>query len=134
MKKLKEISIDEIIQGKNWKIHPSNDSIEIWEVEATETFDPKDCIAYSAIFVTDTGSVTPLILIKEVCDLDYGGDYVEYKNGKWQQLGIESNPNSSKGKDYIANPLFIDPSFDADDDYRKEHQDNFKKWIVKLNE
>jgi hypothetical protein len=136
MQKIKDVSIEEIKQGQNWKVYVPEDPnlpLEEWEIEVAEVFLPEDNIAYSAIFVEDGAEkVKPLIQIKEVGYLDYGGDYCEWVDGKWQQLGLTPNPNASSGKDYVANPLTNDPSFDADWDYRKDHSDNFKKWVVKL--
>lgn len=135
MKKIKDISIQEIKEGKNWKAYPSKDpslSVAEWEIDSSESFDFTDHIAYSAIFVSHKGDVYPLVIVKEVGDLDYGGDSCAYEDGKWKQSGLEPNPNAPNGEEYFADPLIIDPSFDADDDFRKEHQDNFKKWIEKF--
>ena len=134
-RKIKDITINEIILGKNWKLTLPEDfdiPMEEWEIQDTDTFNEEDNIVYSAIFVTKSGKVTPLVLLKEVGDLDYGGDYCEYLNGKWSQVGLVANPNMESTDEYIANPLEQDPSFDADDDYRAEHRENFKKWSEKL--
>ena len=133
--KIRDITLQENKEGKNWKVFPSrseNVPIEEWDIESSDSFNSDDNVAYSALFVTEDGQVTPLLQIKEVGGLDYGGDYAEYKNGKWQQLRLEPNPSASKGKDYVANPLDNDPSFDAEDDYRKKHKENFKTWVKKL--
>ena len=79
--RIRDITLEEIRQGKNWKV--THDEAFDWEndpleslsiVEATE-FEPEDEIVYSAIRVTDGGKITPLVMIKQVQDLGYGGDY-----------------------------------------------------------
>lgn len=136
---IKDITIDEIRQGKNWKvISPENIDwenilLEAIPIEACEKFNVSDLIVYSAVFVTDDERVTPLVIIKEAFSVEYGGDYCEMVKGRWQQSGLEPNPNASPGNEYFANPLEEDESFISDeDDYRKWHRDNFKKYIKLL--
>src|SRR5262245_58772207 len=136
MKKIKDISLAEVKEGKRWQVHPPDDidtPLEEWEIEPKDDFEPEDHVAYSAIFVTDEGDITPLIQVKQVLDLDYGGDYCEYKNGVWRQLGLEPNPNAPHGKDFVSSPLENDPSFDTNWDHRAWHRENFKKWVQNLS-
>ncbi len=135
MKIIKDISLEEIKRGSNWKATYPEDPDAPFEdclVEETIDFKPEDTIAYSVISVTEDEQVKPLIQIKEVVYLDYGGDYCEWIDGKWRQLGLVPNPNAPISQEYVANPLDIDPSFDADHDYRAWHRDNFKKYISKI--
>ncbi|MBK9153927.1 MAG: hypothetical protein IPM25_06875 [Chloracidobacterium sp.] len=135
---IRDITVVDIRQGKNWKV--CDDEYFDWEndllenlpiIDATE-FRPEDDIVYSAIYVTDEGEVKPLVLIKAVEDLDYGGDYCEFVNGKWQQVGFVPNPNAAPGNEYVANPLEQDGSFISEDDYRDYHREHFKKFAQRL--
>ena len=135
MKQIKDITLSEIKKGLNWKITlPENPDapLEDCSIELVDKFEPTDLIGYSAISVTDEGAITLLIQIKEVQDLDYGGDYCVLRDGKWEQMGLKPNPNISASTDYVANPLDIDPSFDADWEHRAWHRENFKKLIDKV--
>lgn len=136
MKKIEDISPQEIREGNNWKVKLPKDlntPLEQWEIEQEADFHPEDRVAYSAVYVTDDGNVTPLIMIREVGHLDYGGDYCEFRNGGWVQLGLEPNPEAKPGKEYVANPLQNDPSFGADQNIREDHRKNFQKWVSKIN-
>src|SRR5687768_3622654 len=136
---IKDITIEDIRQGKNWKAQSAEDFG--WEdnpledlsiVEATE-FEPDDTVIYSLLVVYDEGEVKPLVQIKQVQDLDYGGDFCEFVNGKWQQLGLVPNPNAPLGTEYVANPLEQDGSFISDDDdYRAYHRAGFRKFASHL--
>lgn len=136
---IKDITLEDIRQGKNWKAQSPEDFN--WEdnplenlsiVEATE-FESADMIIYSLLLVFDEGEVKPLVMIKQVLDLDYGGDYCEIVNGKWQQLGLVPNPNTPSCTEYVANPLEQDGSFISDDDdYRAYHRAGFRKFASHL--
>lgn len=137
--RIKDITLDDIRGGKNWKVVLPEDgvfpeAIPLEEVAAEEAdeFGPGDYIAYSSIFVTGAGEVKPLVMIKLVADLDYGGDYCEFVDGRWRQLGLEPDPHAPSGEEYVANPLEQDPSFVSEDDYRKAHREGFKKYISLL--
>ena len=127
--KIKDIRPNEIAAGKNWKVIDDDFDydlpLEEWDIEEADEFDMEDTIAYSAVY-TVGDAVIPLILIKEVQDMDYGGDYCEYVNGKWSQVGLVPKPDLPVGDEYIANPLAHDPSFDADWDYRGWHKEQFR--------
>lgn len=136
--RIRDISIADIIACRNWKVVNTHDfdlekdpleNLSI--VEATE-FEPEDEIVYSAIFVTEGGRVNPLVMIKAVEDLDYGGDYCELLDGKWQQVGLVPNRDAPSGTEYIANPLEQDESFISDDDYRAYHRNGFQTYASKL--
>ncbi len=136
---IKDITIEDIRQGKNWKAQSpeefgwEDNPLEDLSIgEATE-FEPDDTVIYSVIVVYDDGEVKPLVQIKEVQDLDYGGDFCEIVNGKWQQLGLVPNPNAPLGTEYVANPLEQDESFSSDDhDYRAYHRAGFRKFASHL--
>ncbi|MCJ8330085.1 MAG: hypothetical protein HRT89_12410 [Lentisphaeria bacterium] len=138
---INDLTIEDIKSGKNWIITDSNelvefDNLEDVHISQNDTFSEVDTILYPAVFVTENEEVSPLVLIRQVNDLDYGGDYCEIHNGKWRQLGLEPNPNAPSGTEYIANPLSIDSSFDTmdneKDDLRLYHREEFKKWSTKL--
>ena len=135
---IKDITIDDIRQGKNWKVQ-SPDSVRWQEIlmedlfiSEAQDFEQEDMIVYSTIFVSDDGDTKPLVMIKRVQDLDYGGDYCELVDGKWQQVGLVPNPNAPFGEEYIANPLEQDDSFGSDGDYRAYHRDGFNKFAANL--
>jgi hypothetical protein len=132
---IKDITLDDIRQGKNWKvispesIHWDDVLLEEIPIEECQRFHEEDLIVYSVIFVTDDERVTPLVMLKEAYSAEYGGDYCEFVNGHWRQVGLKPNPNAPLGNEYFANPLDEDESFISDDyDYRKWHRDNFKKY------
>ena len=134
---IKDITIEDIRQGKNWKAQSpeefgwEDNPLEDLSIgEATE-FEPDDTIIYSVIVVYDDGEVKPLVQIKEVQDLDYGGDFCEIVNGKWQQLGLVPNPDTTFDTEYVANPLDEDESF-SEDDYREHHRAGFRKFASQL--
>ena len=134
--RIDEISISDIAAGRNWKISASWDPHEdpgYPPLSPAESFSDDDYVVYSAVFVTDAGKVTPMLLIKRVGDLDYGGEYLELKDGSWRRLGEEPDPHAPHGVDFIATPLQCDPSFDAgDQDHRLYHRDNFRQWAPAL--
>jgi hypothetical protein len=136
--RIRDIQIADIVAGKNWKVGNTNEFD--WEnerlealpiVEAVE-FEPEDEIVYSGVYVTLNGVVEPMVLIKAVEDSGYGGDYCEFVDGRWQQVGLVPNPDAPLGTEYIANPLEQDESFNSDHDYRAYHRNGFHKNAFKL--
>ncbi len=131
--RIKDIQVSEVGAGKNWRFVPPDDDawldlpMEEWgDVQETDRFDATDTVIYSALIAYPSGAVTPLLQLKEVGYADYGGDYCEFVNGEWRQLGLSPNPDAPRGQEYVANPLPIDPSFSSfDHDYRKWHRDGF---------
>ena len=134
---IKDITIEDIRQGKNWKAQSAEDfawensPLEDLPIVAATEFEPEDIVIYSALAVYDDGEVKPLVQIKCVEDLDYGGDYCELVNGKWQQVGLVPNPDTTFGTEYVANPLDEDESFSGDD-YREYHRAGFRKLASQL--
>ena len=77
--RISDISLDDIRQGKNWKLLDPDEFLgslpmEEMSIEPLERFGPEDYVVYSAIYVTDAGEVLPHVMIKEVGSLEYGGD------------------------------------------------------------
>ncbi len=142
--RIRDLTIDDIRSGQNWRVTDPEKLAEAGEtfnledvhIAKAESFSRKDTVAYSGVYVTESGHVSPLVLIKEVGDVEYGGDYCEIHAGKWRQVGLVPNPQAPDGTEYIANPLDQDPSFNTmdneKDDYRAAHREGFKKWSVKL--
>lgn len=131
--KIRDITIADIRAGKNWRLSDIDLQecldlpMEEWGplVEALR-FEPSDCVVYSGLVAYASGRVKPIVCVREVQYLDYGGDYCEFVQGKWRQVGLVPNPNAEVGREYIANPLANDPSFDAlDHDYREYHRRGF---------
>ena len=90
-------------------------------------------VVYSGLLVADDGTVTPLVLVRQVGHPGYGGDYCEFVDGAWRQLGLVPNPNALPSKEYIAKPLDLDTSFDPKE-YRDEHEEGFRRWAAQLGE
>ena len=133
--KIRDITIDDILACKNWRLSeldveacldlPMEECGPLAEVEA---FAPNDRVIYSGITVYPSGRVVPIVCIREVQYLDYGGDYCEFVDGAWHQLGLEPSLISEVGDTYIADPLFNDPSFNAPDhDHRRVQRDGFAR-------
>ncbi len=144
-RRIRDLTLDDIRSGRNWKVADPDELSQIGarfrledvHILEADSFAQNDTIAYAALFVTEDGSVSPLVLIKMVGDIDYGGEYCEVQDGKWRQVGLVSNPSAPHGVEYVANPLDIDPSFTTLDapkaDFRAEHRANFRKWCSSLN-
>lgn len=137
--RIRDITLDEIRQGKNWKlVNPremlGDSPLEDVSIEECESFLPEDYVVYSAIYVTNAGEVQPRVMIKEVGDMEYGGDECEFVGGKWRQAGLVPNPNAPLGTEYFANPLAEDPSFFADEeeDDRAYNREQFRQWAPRL--
>lgn len=138
--KINEITVEDIKAGKNWRVVDPSEfaEVELEDLTIAEqvAFSPEDYVVYSTIYVTDSGRVTPMVTIREVGTLEYGGDMCELKDGKWQRLGATPNPNLQEfGKEYIANPLPNDPTFDTGDPMDDEpayNRTQFKQWAERL--
>lgn len=134
---IKDISVNDIRAGKKWKVISPNDIdwenilLEDTPIQECSNFKEDDLVVYSAIYVADDeNQIIPIVMIKEAFSVEYGGDYCELIDGHWRQVGLEPNPNYPFGNEYIASPLEEDQSFTSDDqDYRKWHQNKFKKYI-----
>jgi hypothetical protein len=138
---IRDLTVADIRAGHNWRLvepdssFDENRPMEEWRIQAASRFTEDDEIVYSALWVTDGGIVTPLVVIKRVGDLDYWGDSCEWIDGRWRQVGLTPNPSAPPGQEYVANPLPQDPSFDAPDhDYRAEHRAGFRRWATNLGD
>jgi len=138
--KINEITVEDIKAGKNWKLLDPNELLELELEDLTiaehVAFSDDDYVVYSTVYVTDSGSVTPMVIIREVGTLEYGGEMCELKDGRWQRLGANPNPDSQVfGNEYIANPLPNDPTFDTGDPTDDEpayNRTQFKRWAEQL--
>ncbi len=141
--RIRDLTIDDICSGRNWRATNPREFARVGEtlnledlhIARAESFSPKDTVVYSCVYVTDSGQVSPVVLIKEVGDAEYGGDYCEIHAEKWRQVGLVPNPQAPHGQEYVANPLEQDPSFntmDSQDDYRAAHRAGFRKWAAEL--
>jgi hypothetical protein len=137
---IKDITLSDIRSGINWKLVNVDCDLdddlpmENWSIEPCNSFTSNDTIVYSGVSVTDKGIATPLICIREVQDLDYGGDYCEYVHGNWRQVGLQPNPNAPHSEEFNANPLPEDPSFESPThDYREYHRNGFHKWVLQID-
>jgi len=130
--KIGDIAVADVLRGKTWRFVPAPDEafdrpMEEWYgVEDAHGLEPTDSVLYSGVSVSDTGEIRPILLLKVLGDVEYGGDYCEFVSGRWRQVGLVPQPNAPPSQEYIANPSVLDPSFDApDQDYRKAHQEGF---------
>jgi hypothetical protein len=142
--RIRDLTPTDVLSGRNWKVSNRTEllleaaamNLEDVHIEATDSFAIDEVVVYSALFVTENGIASPLLLIREVGDFDYGGDYCELHNGKWRQVGLVPNPNAPHGTECIANPLEQDPSFTTldgpPDRMRIENRENFLLWANKL--
>ncbi len=143
--KIEDITLRDVVAGKNWKVLDGSRAfdmsldgqaqVELQElsIDESEDFSDEDYIVYSGVSVTLSGKVAPLLLIKRVGNLDYGGDYCEFHEGRWRRVGIEPNPNAEFSFEYFAAPLRADRSFDSDqDELRNDNREQFRKYHSKL--
>ena len=134
---IRDITLADICAGKNWRLIPqTGDWVEVpledWGplIEA-EQFTPEDHVVYSGLVAYRSGRVEPLVLVKRVGDGDYGGDYCEFVDGEWRQVGLVPNPDAEINEEFIANPLQSDGSFSSDE-YREYHRLGFQTHVRKL--
>jgi len=107
--------------------------MEEWDgVREAGPLEPVDTVIYSGVNVFEGGEIRPILMLKVLGDVEYGGDYCEYVGGRWRQVGRTRDPDARPSQEYISHPSLQDPSFDAvDHDYRKWHQDGFAAHVVK---
>lgn len=134
-----EIPACDVRLGKNWKFSKplSPETLELpitdWgPIVECDDFRTDDTIVYSGLVVLANGQVLPTTIIKEVGDLDYGGEICIYYRGMWEVLAPQLQLGSIR-EEYFANPLELDPSFDSDDgDYREDHRSGFLEYCSGL--
>ena len=91
-------------------------------------FNSQELAVYSGLLVLSDKQVLKTICVKEVGDLDYGGDYCVFIDGSWKVLGPDIGIGGEIEEEYFANPLENDPSFDSlDHDYREAHRAEFRQ-------
>lgn len=141
--RLRDLTIGDVCSGQNWKLTVPEEMAEIGttlnmedvHLEAADSFTLEDTVAYAAVCAQEDGQIVPLVLVKTVGYLDYGGDWCDYREGRWRQVGLVPNPNAPRGEEFIANPLAIDPSFETGDpeqDYRAAHRAGFLAWVARM--
>ena len=140
--RIRDIPLAEIRAGRNWRLTSEQEPewpdqpLEDWQIEPALTLRAEDSVVYSGVYVVDEPSfiVTPIVLVKELKGLDYGGDYCELVHGRWGQIGLVPNPTAPAGTEYIADPRADDPSFDSPDhDYREWHRSGFRRYSLHLS-
>ncbi len=73
MQRIKDILLEEIKAGKNWKVKLPNDlntPFEEWEVEPEEEFSLDDRVAYSAVFVSQNDTIMDWKIRTGIVDAD----------------------------------------------------------------
>ncbi len=106
--------------------------MEEWQIESGAPLQTNDHAVYSAVNVLENGRVEPLLLVKEVSSIEYGGDYCEYVDRQWRQVGLVPNPDAPIGTEYVANPHIEDPSFIGECGHAW-HAKNFALHVVKMS-
>lgn len=136
---INDIEIEDVRQGKKWRVAPP---LEGWTVRSIEQqanlveaddeglFIASDQVVYSGLMAFPSGRVKAVLLFKKVGDAEYGGVYWHRQGNSWREVGVEPDPGYELGgREFIANPLSVDPSFDAPDhDYRAVHRDGFRRY------
>lgn len=90
----------------------------------------KDHAVYSAVYVLENGQVDPFLIVRDVSSRTPGGDYAEFVDGRWRQLGLVPNPDAIPGTEYIANPHPNDKSFKASQ--RELQSDMFARFVGRV--
>lgn len=152
--RIADITLAEVLNGRNWRVtepepKPSDTAslddferwekaywqwkqrMDRWEIEAADAHNLQDRIVYSGVVVSRDGAVSPILLIRSIEELDFGGDYLQLVSGEWRPLGEAPKPDAPPVEEYIANPLRADRSF-ADVEYRQWHRTNFRQWAARL--
>ena len=127
--RIKDIKVAAVFAGKNWLLTDGSDlssNIIDWEIAEASVFTKNDTIVYSGIEVFKSGVVRPLILVREVGDLEWWGDSCSYVNGKWQAPSQSDEWIDGLGE-YIAMPLQNDPSFMGEYSHQKQRK-GFLRW------
>ena len=133
--RIADITVADILARKNWQLAESAVQaclelpLEEWgPLTEVAAFAPDDHVVYSGLMVYP-GRVIPVVCLREVQYLDYGGEYCEFVEGAWRQVGLVPNPNADIVDTFIADPLPNDPSFDAPDhDERQYQRDGFARY------
>ena len=139
---LRDISLADIVRGSRWLV-PQADQIDEdafragdFQVKTSDVFGAEDTVAYAGV-LAEEDRARPLLLLKRVGDIDYGGDWFEMVDGIWSLVGEESDPDYPVCEEFIADPLPEDPSFSTLDpdpeDYRRHHRDGFRRLVTRLN-
>jgi hypothetical protein len=140
---LRDITVADIARGSRWLVPQFEETAEDEEafragdfgVQPSEVFSEEDTVAYSGLYV-QADAVLPLLLIKQVGAIEYGGDSFEMVNGKWRLSGEVPDPDTPPGEEFIADPLPEDPSFstlDSDpEEYRRHHREGFRRLVTRL--
>jgi hypothetical protein len=129
--RLGDIPVEDIRAGKVWKLelpedHDFDAPLADWgPVFDAEDFDAEDTIVYSGLLASIDGRATPLLLVRELGAIDYGGDYLEHVEGAWHPVGFLIDTDASIGDEYIADPHPRDPSFEGSEDFRAWHRRQF---------
>jgi hypothetical protein len=134
--KIRDISIAEVRQGLNWRLVKTNGEawwekpMEEWNIEPATPLRAKDHAVYSAVYVLENGEVDPVLIVRDVSSRTPGGDYAEFVDGHWRQLGLVPNPNAIPGTEYIATPHPNDRSFTANE--RELQSEMFARFVGRM--
>ena len=116
--RIRDLTLEDIRSAKTWRLcaedYPEDLPLEeLGPLEPCEAFGLEDTVVYAGLMTYPGGPSRALVLIRTVGELDFGGDYCEFVEGKWRQLGLVPDPDSLFCEEYIGNPLSNDPSFDC---------------------
>ena len=122
-----DLTLDDIRSGRVWRLsaddRPEGEPLEeLGPLEECEAFELEDSAVYAGLMTYPGGPARAIVLIRCVGDIGYGGDYCEFVDGRWRQLGLVPDPDSPFTDEYIGNPLSNDPSFESPSHDERERQ------------
>ncbi len=131
--RVRDIRLTDVLAGKNWRVVAEqiddHEDMTTWPIEECAEFGETDTVLYSAISVTTSDCVIPVLVAREVGSAEWWGDFCEFVDGRWQLPGHD--PDAEDSQEFVANPLPNDPSF-AGDDEPEEQREGFRRWRSKI--
>jgi hypothetical protein len=132
--RIRDIRLSDVLAGKNWRLMPTADvdeNMTSWLIEECEQFSLNDQVVYSALSVTISDRVIPVLVVREVGSAGWWGDCCELVDGRWQQVGLVPDPDAETSQEFVANPPPNDPSFGGGCG-PEQMRDGFRRWRSRL--
>ena len=133
MPRIRDLSVEDVRQGKNWRLKPSTKvpkDMAAWEIEPLRELHPDDDVVYAALGVINENRVVPLVVVKTLRSPEYLGDVAYYVKGRWGPRPDRSEFTRLE-EIYVANPLDDDPSFFGQDT-RERQRSGFQHYKALL--